>query len=84
MDRSHVTNEGFEYRWSSCGAKQLKTGVVLLYVYVYVCTVCVCLGGLVVSSCCWLVINTTIADNFSKFSTTHTGNSLQNMQIHIQ
>lgn len=56
MDRPHVTNEGFEYRWSSCGAKQLKTGVVL------VC-VCVFLVGLVVSSCAglcltpqWLVI----------------------------
>lgn len=30
MDRPHVTNESFEYRWSSCGAKQLKTGVVLV------------------------------------------------------
>ena len=30
MDRPHVTNAGFECRWSSCGAKQLKTWVVLV------------------------------------------------------
>lgn len=30
MDRPHVTSEGFEYRWSSCSAKQLKSGGVHL------------------------------------------------------
>ena len=52
MDRPHVTDEGFEYRWSSCGAKQLKTGVVLC--------VCVCVsasGGVLFL----LVFNTTMA-----------------------
>lgn len=51
MDGPHVTSEGFEYRWSSCGAEHLKTGVVL------VC-VCVQLVGLVLSSCVNLCVNT--------------------------
>lgn len=41
MDRPHVTNEGFEYRWSSCGAKQLKARV--LPVGVCVCVAAECL-----------------------------------------
>lgn len=55
MDRPHVTNEGFEHRWSSCGAQQLKTGVVL------VC-MCVLWTGSV-----WLfllVFNSTMAGHF--------------------
>lgn len=39
MDRPHITNESFEYRWSSCGAKQLKTEVVL------VAGVCMCVSS---------------------------------------
>lgn len=43
MDRPHVTNEGFEYRWSSCGAKLLNPGVA---------EECICMfDGLFVSIC---------------------------------
>lgn len=53
MDRPHVTEEGFEYRWSSCGAKQLKkrggAGVCM----------CVWCAG----NCFLHVFNTTMAGN---------------------
>lgn len=56
MDRPHVTNEGFEHRWSSCSAKHPQSGVEL---------VCVCAEGVGCYCSAHLVCNSTMDDNIS-------------------